>query len=90
MVKKRCIAAVVLLLVGVAFGTSWLASPAKAGSMQTQQDWSRVTIVTYASGLTGFFDPKVGRLYVYDSDLENCFIIRELSELGEPLKRLRN
>lgn len=53
-------------------------------------DWSRLQVVTYASGLTGFFDPASGKLYLYDSNAENCFIVRQLTELGEPLKKLKN
>jgi hypothetical protein len=55
-----------------------------------KKDWARLQVVTYASGLTGLFDPASGKLYVYDSNLENCVIIRELNELGEPLKKLKN
>ena len=76
----------VLLGTGLALYTR--AEDKPAGS--PKKDWSRLQVVTYASGLTGFFDPASGKLYLYDSNLENCFIIRELTELGEPLKKLKN
>jgi hypothetical protein len=53
-------------------------------------DWSRLTIVTYPSGLTGFFDPSTGKLYVYDADLERCLMIRQLDRLGESLKSVQD
>lgn len=43
-------------------------------------------LVTYASGLTGVFNPEEGRIYLYDSNLENCVAIRELGRLGGPMK----
>ncbi len=81
-----------LLICGVLLGASLvlctgISNKATEGS---KKDWSRLRIVTYASGLTGFFDPDTGRLFVYDSNMENCFIIRELTELGEPMKKLKN
>ena len=53
-------------------------------------DWSRLQVITYASGLTGFFDPATGKLYVYDSSWNNCVFIRQLTELGEPMKMIKN
>ena len=57
---------------------------------EAKKSWSHVQVVTYASGLTGFFDTKTGRLYLYDANVEQPFIIREIDELGKPLKRIRN
>ena len=51
----------------------------------TKTDWSRLKIITYPSGITGFFDPDTGRLYVYDVKLERCAFTRELKTLGQPL-----
>ena len=82
---------VVLLICGVilsaslVFFTKAQEQPAKA-----PKDWSRLRVVTFASGSMGFFDPESGKLFVYDARLENCFIIRQLSELGEPMQRLKN
>ena len=47
-------------------------------------------ITGYASGLTGLFDPSTGKFYLYDANLENCVAIRQLSELGQPMKRIKN
>ena len=52
-------------------------------------DWSRLTVLSYASGVTGFFDPDTGKLYLYDMNLEQCHAIREITKLGEPMRRLR-
>jgi len=57
---------------------------------RTEPDWSRLSIVTYSSGLTGFFDPQSGKLYVYDANVEQCLMIRQLDELGKPMKRVKN
>lgn len=51
-------------------------------------DWSRLRIVSYASGLTGFFDPDTGNYYLYDSDMKKCFAARRLTELGKPMVEL--
>ena len=57
---------------------------------KTKQDWSKLKIVTYSSGVTGFFDPDTGKLYLYDANLERCLTLRQLTELGEPMTKLRN
>jgi hypothetical protein len=63
-------------------------------SAKSQQEpkanWAKLKIVTYASGVTGFFDPSSGKLYLYDSNLENCFAVRQLITLGESMKKLKN
>jgi hypothetical protein len=48
--------------------------------------WEDVQIVSYASGLTGFFDKSSGRLYLYGSDIKTPFAVSELRKLGEPLQ----
>jgi hypothetical protein len=53
-------------------------------------DLSRLQIVSYASGLTGFFDAASGKLYLYDANAQNCVAIRQLVEPGKPMKRVRN
>ena len=51
--------------------------------------WSRLTVLSYPSSVTGFFDPDTGKLYLYDMNLEQCHAIREITRLGEPMRRLR-
>jgi hypothetical protein len=51
--------------------------------------WSNVQVVTYASGLTGFFDRSNGRLYVYAADMRSPYTVVEIQELGQPLRLLR-
>jgi hypothetical protein len=82
------VAVVVVLLVGLS-ALAWSASSARAQEKPTR-DWSHLRIVTYASGLTGFFDTKTGKLYVYDLQWNTCYFIRELTELGEPMKRIKD
>ena len=87
MKKVSLITIAACLLVGV---TVFVTTSLAQGRATSTQDWSRLKIVTYATGLTGFFDPDTGKLYVYDSNMANCFAIRELAALGEPLKKLKN
>ena len=63
---------------------------AAADTEQAAGKWDRLKLVTYSSGLTGFFDPDSGKLYVYDSNVEKCFIERQLIKLDEPLEKLKN
>lgn len=85
--KKGIVALVVglLLVVGVCV-TVALAQD----KQDTKKDWSRLKVVTYSSGLTGFFDPDSGKLYIYDANMENCFIVRQLVKLGDPLVKIKN
>jgi len=55
-----------------------------------ENDWAKLKVITYASGLTGFFDPQTGIVYVYDANWDKCVFIRQLTALGEPMKRLKN
>ena len=87
MKKVSLMIVAVCLIVGAAIFVSTALAQNKAAP---QEDWSGLKIVTYSSGLTGFFDPETGKLYVYDSNMENCFAIRQLVTLGEPLKKLKN
>jgi len=78
------IGALIVTLALVPFlGTSTAAEP-------TEPDWSQLKVVAYRSGMTGFFDPESGKLYIYDANVEQCLIIRELDELGKPMKRVKN
>lgn len=55
-----------------------------------QKTWSQVQVVSYSSGLTGFFDTKTGRIDLSDGNLEQPFVIREIEELDKPLKKIKN
>ncbi len=52
--------------------------------------FSHVQVITYASGLTGFFDTTSGMLYIYDSSLEKCVFIRKINKLGDAMQHLRD
>jgi len=52
-----------------------------------RSEWARLKLVAYPNGATGFFDPDTGIVYVYDSDLRNCYLIRQLQTLGKPMQR---
>jgi hypothetical protein len=63
--------------------------PGDTGVATPGGKWPDVQVVTYASGLTGFFDRSNGRLYVYAADIRSPYTIVEIQELGQPLKVLR-
>jgi hypothetical protein len=69
-------------LLGVALmfclGADKDAAPAKADKPPLQ-------IVAYSSGATGIFNPDTGTLYLYDANLQNCFLTRKIGVLGRPL-----
>ena len=48
--------------------------------------WSRLKVVTYPNGGTGFFDTETGIMYIYDAQLRNCYLIRRLNVLGDPMR----
>ena len=79
-----------LSLIAAALLVGFKSFSAAADKEQAAGKWDRLKIVTYSSGLTGFFDPDSGKLYVYDSNVEKCFIERQLVKLGEPLEKLKN
>lgn len=56
----------------------------------SKKEPSRLQIVTYPAGTTGIFDPDKGRLYLYDVNIAKCFMIREITTLGGPMKQVRN
>ena len=57
---------------------------------EEKQDVSRVQMAGFVNGTTAFWDPTSGKLYLYDANLANCTIIREITTLGEPMRRLRD
>ncbi len=87
MTRSMKSAAVLLatLACGAALGQVGGAAPSTAGATPHP-----VQMVTYASGLTGFYDAVAGMYYVYDANLENVVLVRQVTTLGEPMKRLKN
>ena len=51
------------------------------------QDWSKVEIVGYGSGMTGFFNRADGCFYLYDQKLDRCVLRRRFVKLGEETER---
>jgi hypothetical protein len=64
--------------------------PVSRAQEMTPQLPGQLQIVTYPSSLTGFFDRNTGMLYLYDADLNKCVCIRQLVQLGEPMRKLRD
>ena len=84
-----------LLVAGVLLGVALTlgvgaADKNPAAPTPPKKDWSRMSVVSYPMGTTGFFDPDSGRLYIYDLNLVNCVMIREFTALGQPMKQILN
>ncbi len=73
----------IALCVGAGVKTN--ASPKTAAADPQQPEWARLKLVGYPNGGTGFFDTETGIIYVYDSDLRTCYLIRRLRALGDPM-----
>lgn len=77
-----------LFAVGALFG---LCIALTLGAVEKREappkDWSRLKVVAYPNGGTGFFDPDTATIYVYDSDLARCYLIRKMGTLGQPMFR---
>ena len=55
-----------------------------------KSDRPHLTVLSYPSSSTGIFDHETGKLYMYDMNLVQCYAIREITTLGEPMRRIRN
>jgi hypothetical protein len=77
------------LFLGIVLAVGFGASGQSQAPAVPAKDWSHVTMLTYPSGLTGFFDQTTGRIYMYDTSSDNCVMIRELTALGSPTRRIR-
>ena len=67
--------------------TNQAALPSGQSPSIEQDDWSRLKFFTYPNGGTGIFDPATRLIYVYDTDLNRCYMVREVRSLGQPLRR---
>jgi len=74
---KILLVAVLLLGAIVAFGF-------KHSSAGTYKFDGVVPFVT-PGGLVGFFNQNDGKIYLYDTKLENCALVSQLNELGKPI-----
>jgi hypothetical protein len=51
---------------------------------------AQIQVVSYQSGMTGFYDSSTGVMYVYDVNLDKCIFARQIVRLGEPMKKILN
>jgi hypothetical protein len=49
----------------------------------------RFCVFTFPSGMTGFFDADEGMVYVYDSTLSQCVMVRKITRLGDVMKKIK-
>jgi hypothetical protein len=95
MTKNRA-AVIVCVLTAIFFafmaGTFLPNSQAQGIRQQTVQApaFPQLEMVTYISGMTGFFDRNTGMIYVYDINLEKIVFVRQLVRPGDPLKKIQN
>jgi hypothetical protein len=71
------------LALSVAAVTKTNATPT-SDSPTTQ--WAHLKVLAYPNGGTGFFDPDSGTIYVYDPQMRNCYLVRQLKVLGRPMQ----
>ena len=60
------------------------APPMVAPTEAPKLEWARLKLVGYPNGATGFFDEETGIMYIYDAQLRNCYLMRQLKALGDP------
>jgi hypothetical protein len=87
MLDRRALLVVVVLAVSVALFAFFNRTTGAQERGMTK--FARVEVVTYASGLTGFFDRDTGTLYVYDASWDKCMAVRRVNTLGSPMTDLR-
>ena len=87
--------ALALLVVGAVVG--WQLVSLEAANQAIDEEARQIEapadlplqVVSYSSGLTGFFDPSTKTLYLYGADLKTPFMISQVEKLGEPLKVIK-
>ncbi|HMP82265.1 MAG TPA: hypothetical protein PKA41_06095 [Verrucomicrobiota bacterium] len=72
------------LTVAFCLGAGESSSPASKPK-PNKPDFSRLQFWGYPNS-TGIFDPDTGTIYVYDNELRNCFIVRQINTLGNRLQ----
>jgi hypothetical protein len=90
MVKFRSVIVAFILGVILSAFVTGAFLPASQAQQNTPQLPAQLEVYTYPTGLTGFYDRGTGMLYLYDTDLNKCVVIRKLEQLGEPLRKLRD
>ena len=62
-------------------------TPASAAvnDVAQKKNLARLQVIAYPNGGTGFYDSESGTIYVYDSDLRNCYMTRRMTTLGQPM-----
>jgi hypothetical protein len=71
----------------VVFGASAFGQYVQGERPQT--DYTKLEVLVYPSGLTGFFDRETGRLYIYGSRLDECIMIRQMTVPGRSMKVIK-
>jgi hypothetical protein len=90
MTRSKNLPVIGTIVIAAAFGIRGsLAGVSDASAAAKPKNWAHVQVVSYASGLTGFFDTSSGRLYLYGSDLKTPYMASEIQSLGEPLKVIK-
>ncbi len=87
--KKITFYALCLTILGLSFVFTAAQSQAQTENQDKPQVQTRsfpgVTTFTTATGRLGFFEQGTGKIFVYDSNFENCVFKGQLTELGEPI-----
>ena len=67
-----------------------LAVSYQQNSIAQEANYYRTFPYGLGGGQVGFFDQQSGRVYVYDNDLKRCIYITRITELGQPMERLKS
>lgn len=78
---------IVLFCTLVMFGVQAFGQYAQGERPQT--DYTKLEVLVYPSGLTGFFDHETGRLYIYGSRLDECIMIRQMIKPGRSMRVIK-
>lgn len=80
------------LLLCLILAVGWQLVPVRADEESVDvrpTDSAKLQVISYSSGLTGFYEPSSKKLYVYSSDLKTPYITVQVQTLGEPLKVIK-
>ena len=83
--KKLLLWSVLIFVVGSVF----LHGLQQKQSLANTNSFNGVIPFTTVGGLMGFFNQNDGKVYLYDGNLQNCILVSQLEELGQPIKKIK-
>ncbi|MBD3425655.1 MAG: hypothetical protein GF409_00305 [Candidatus Omnitrophica bacterium] len=87
--RTRLILAFILLFGAATFFCGLCFAQFDRGEAETP-DYTQYEVLVYPSGLTGFFDRASGRIYVYDTRLDDCIMVRHMTSPGRSMRIIKD